>query len=123
MPRSSADDAAYLADMLRYSREVADRVNGATFEQFQHDSDFRLATERRIEIIGEAARHVSDEFKATHSDIPWRAIIAQRHILAHEYGEVIEEKIWRVATQHIPALIEQLQSLVPDPPDEPPAAT
>jgi uncharacterized protein with HEPN domain len=76
----------------------------------------RLATERRIKIIGEAARRVSEDFRNTHPDIPWRPIIAQRNILTHEYGEVIEEKIWRVATRHIHALIEQLEPLVPDPP-------
>jgi len=115
--RPEADDnAAHLADMLRYAREVAERVKSATFDDFLRDSDFRLATERRIEIIGEAARRVSEAFRVNHPEIPWRPIIAQRNILAHEYGEVIEAKIWRVATEHIPALIEQLEPLVPEPP-------
>lgn len=102
--------------MLRYAREVADRVANASYDDYQADADFRLATERRIEIIGEAARQVSTACKQAHPEVPWRAIIAQRHILAHDYGTVIDEKVWRVATQHIPALINQLARLVPDPP-------
>ncbi len=117
MPRDP-DDAAYLADMLHYAHEVRDRVRGATFNHFMQDADFRLATERRIEIIGEAARHVSAALRQRHPEVPWRAIIAQRHILAHEYGEVIDEKVWRVATVHIPALINLLAPLVPAAPDE-----
>jgi uncharacterized protein with HEPN domain len=112
------DDAAPLADMLRYAQEVSRRVRNATFEQFLGNDDFRLATERRIEIIGEAARRVSSGFREEHPDIPWRSIIAQRHILAHEYGEVIESKIWRVATIHIPALVDRLVPLVPPPPSD-----
>ncbi|MEM6552152.1 MAG: HepT-like ribonuclease domain-containing protein [Planctomycetota bacterium] len=117
MPPEPSDNAAYLADMLFYAEQVVSRMTGATFSQFQADDDFRLATERRIELIGEAARHITQDFQDAHPEIPWRPIIAQRHILAHEYGEVIDEKIWRVATQHIPSLIDQLVPLVPDPPE------
>ena len=49
-------------------------------------------------------------------DMLWRKIIAQRHVLAHEYGEVKHESIWLVATVHIPDLIERLEPLVPPPP-------
>jgi uncharacterized protein with HEPN domain len=76
----------------------------------------RAAVERSIEIIGEAARRVSREFQEQHPDIPWQKIIAQRHVLAHEYGEIKHERMWRVATVHIPALILQLKTLVPDRP-------
>jgi uncharacterized protein with HEPN domain len=69
--------------------------------------------ERQIEIIGEAARKVSDPFKAAHPEIPWRKIIAQRHVLAHEYGDVDPRLVWRVASVHIPALHAQLRELLP----------
>ena len=72
----------------------------------------------QIEILGEASRHVSSELQSAHAQIPWRSIQAQRHVLAHEYGEIKHERIWRVATVHIPELIRQLEPLVPSPPDE-----
>lgn len=64
-----------------------------------------------------AARAV-ETFQAAHADIPWRPIQAQRHVLAHDYGEIKHERVWRVATAHIPELIRQLEPLVPSPPDE-----
>ena len=73
--------------------------------------------ERAIEIIGEAARLVSPSFKIQHAEIPWQQIVSQRNVLAHEYGEISQERIWRVATLRIPELIGQLDSLLP------PAAT
>jgi uncharacterized protein with HEPN domain len=69
--------------------------------------------ERKLEIVGEAARKVSDQFQTLHPEIPWRGIVSQRHFLAHEYGEVRQEKLWRVATQRIPELIAMLAPLVP----------
>ncbi len=113
MPRE-ARDAASLWDMLTYVRRVAERVRGKTLEDYLADEDFRLAIERRIEIIGESARRVSAGFQAEHPEIPWRAVMAQRHILAHDYDELIDAKVWDVATIHIPGLIAQLERLVPE---------
>ena len=57
-------------------------------------------------------------FQSAHPDIPWPKIVAMRHILAHEYGEVKQEVVFRIATAHIPELIGQLEPLVPPPPAE-----
>lgn len=70
--------------------------------------------------------HVSKEFQDVHPDIPWRPIQAQRHVLAHEYGEIKHDRLWRVAVVHIPALIGMPTPLVPELPqgtDEPPTQT
>jgi uncharacterized protein with HEPN domain len=106
-------DAACLLDMLQHARGVVRAVRGRTFAEYAADEDLRLAIERRIEIIGEAANRVSQEFREAHSDIPWRKIIAQRNVLAHEYGEVQDEILWRVATVSIPELITLLEPLIP----------
>jgi uncharacterized protein with HEPN domain len=109
-------DAGRLWDMLTYAREIVETLRGRTFEAYVGDKNLRLATERRIEIIGEAARHVSAAFQAAHPAIPWPKIVALRHILAHEYGEVKQEIVFRIATVHIPELIALLEPMVPTPP-------
>jgi len=110
-------DPAFLWDMLDAGRTIVNMTASVTFEQYLADRKLQLAVERAIEIIGEAARRVSESFKAAHPEIPWPPIIAQRHILAHEYGEIQQDRIWRVAKTHVPALITQLEPLVPGPPD------
>lgn len=110
-------DAALLWDMLQASSEIAQFVQGVTYARFQSDKMLRYAVEREILIIGEAAKKVSATFKDSCPQIPWAAIVGQRNILAHEYGEVLVERIWRVATIFVPELIELLTPLVPQPPE------
>ena len=80
-----------------------------------------LLVERRVDIIGEAARGVSDAFQVVHAEIPWRRIMSQRHVLAHDYGDIEDDKLWRVATVYVPELIRLLESLIPPPPLLPPS--
>ncbi|MGE5612070.1 MAG: DUF86 domain-containing protein [Bacillota bacterium] len=111
-------DAAYLWDMLDAAKTVRSMIEGVAFDGYVRNRMLRLAVERAIEIIGEAACHVSPGFRQSHPDILWRGIMAQRHVLAHEYGDIDHELIWRVATVHIPDLIAKLEPLVPLPPNE-----
>jgi uncharacterized protein with HEPN domain len=64
-------------------------------------------------ILGEAAHHVSDSFSSAHPEIPWSGIVGQRNVLAHEYGEVNPERLWRVARERLPELIGILEGLAP----------
>jgi len=111
-------DASRLYDMLAYAREIVETLTGVAFVVYLKDKNLRLATERRIEIIGQAAHAVSRAFQDAHPEIPWRVVIAQRNVLAHEYGEIKDEIIFRNATTHVPRLIEMLRPLVPPEPPE-----
>lgn len=107
-------DKSFLWDMLKYSRRVSILTGRVRFEEYQQDWVLQMSMERAMEIIGEAARRVSPEFRSAHREIPWSLIIGQRNILAHEYGEIRSERIWETATKHVPALIESLNRLVPE---------
>jgi uncharacterized protein with HEPN domain len=109
-------DKVYLWDMLKAAKGVESSLQGLTFAQYAADENLRLATERRIEIIGEAARRLSPELKELHPEIPWRLIVDQRNVLIHAYDEIENERIWALAQQDIPRLLEQLAELMP--PDE-----
>ena len=105
-------DAAYLWDMLQAARDISDFVAGVSFEQFSRDNKTRFAVERQLLAIGEAANHVSAPFQKEHPEIPWRQVVAQRNVLAHEYGEILVERIWLVAKDSAPQLVEVLQRLL-----------
>ncbi|MEK7331140.1 MAG: HepT-like ribonuclease domain-containing protein [Candidatus Eisenbacteria bacterium] len=51
-----------------------------------------------------------------HPEFPWHQRIAQRNMLAHEYGDIRHEMIWRVVSERIPELLTILERLVPPPP-------
>lgn len=105
-------DPVHLWDMLNAAQGVVSSLAGQTLAAYRKNEDLRLATERRIEIIGEAARRVSAEFKAAHPEVPWRLIVDQRNVLIHAYDEIDEERIWKLVKQEIPRLIEQLEELI-----------
>ncbi len=116
--RPDEKDAAYLWDMLQSAKTVHEFTAGVTFHHYQQDKKLKLAVERSIEIIGEAAARVSKEFRDAHPEIAWKGIIGQRNVLVHEYGEIRHERIWAVVTQRIPELITILDRLIPTPPTE-----
>lgn len=111
-------DSAYLWDMLDAARAVQEFISSAEFGQYLQDRKLRMAVERGVEIIGEAARRVSDGFRGAHPESPWKKIIGQRNILAHEYGEVRHERMWVLATAAIPDRIRKFTPLVPPLPSD-----
>jgi uncharacterized protein with HEPN domain len=70
-----------------------------------------------LQIIGEAARRVSEETKRELPQIDWIGIIGMRHRLVHDYRQVRIDIVWHILRQEVPQLIQQLEQIVP--PDEP----
>lgn len=108
-----ARDTALLWDMLEAARTIRSMTANVDLNEYLADRKLQLAVERAVEIIGEAARRVSEGFKAAHPGIPWRGIVAQRTVLAHDYGEVLQDRMWMLAIKNVPTLIEQLTPLAP----------
>jgi uncharacterized protein with HEPN domain len=106
-------EASYLWDMREASKIIGDFLEGVKYDRFTKDKMLQSAVERQMEIIGEAARRISAEFKQEHPEIPWRNIIGLRNILVHEYGEVRIDRIWLIATTSVQELINLLDPLVP----------
>jgi uncharacterized protein with HEPN domain len=109
-------DEAHLLDMLLAARKVCEFTEGVDEHRFRTDEVLQNATLRLIQIIGEAARKISAEFKQSHPEIPWHEIIGMRHMLVHEYFRIIPEKVWEVVERDLPPLIRTIEPLVP--PDE-----
>lgn len=112
-------DAAYLWDMLDSARTVRKITTDATLDQYLRNRTLQLAVERAVEIIGEAASRISQGFREAHNEIPWQSIIGQRNVLAHEYGDIKQDRMWYLAATHIPELISRLERLLPPAPPEP----
>lgn len=115
--RPDQRDIAYLWDMLEGAREATAFARGLTLAEYSANRMVKLAVERAIQIVGEAANRVSPGFRDEHSEIPWRKIVAQRNVLVHEYGDIEDALVWDLLQHHLPGLIEHLETLVPPPPD------
>ena len=111
--RPEKDDRAYIADMLTFAQEVVDNFTlGVTRETYGEAVQIRRSVERSVELIGEAAKHVSAAFREAHADIPWRKIIGQRNVLVHEYGDVDDDLIWNLVVIELPPLVEKLRRIL-----------
>jgi uncharacterized protein with HEPN domain len=110
-------DDAHLLDMLLASQKIMAFTHGKGRDEFDSDEILQQAIMRLVQIIGEAARKVSPEFKQDHSHIPWTDIVGMRHRLVHEYFRIVPELVWQVVDKDIPALVGLIEPLVP--PDEP----
>ena len=104
-------DAALLLDMLSYAEEASQIVKGLTYERYVADRIRVLALERALELVGEAARHVSQERKNSIGNVPWKQINGQRDALAQMYGEIDHFQLYRTASEDIPRLIVVLRKV------------
>ena len=105
------DDKTYLthiADAL--NRIVAFTAEGR--RSFMEDTKTQDAVVRNFEIIGEASKLVSSNFKKRHADIPWREMAGTRDRLIHEYFGVSLAMVWQIVEQEVPKLRRQIASLL-----------
>ena len=112
--RPEERDAAYLWDMLQAARDAAAIVSGITREGFRSDRMRMLALERSMELIGEAARRVSEALRKEHPQLPWKEMIGLRNILAHDYGRIDHDRLYATAVKEMPPLIAELETLHTD---------
>jgi len=92
--RSNLVDEARLMHMLDAISEIQSYVKDTDIDEFINNSMKKFATVKQLEIIGEAANHISEEMKIKHPEIKWREIIGLRNILIHEYFGVDEYVVW-----------------------------
>ena len=105
-------DLTYVLDILNAARLVQTFVIGVDKATFMQDLMRQSAVLRQLEVMGEAAKHVSPSFKAAYPNIPWRQIAGMRDILIHAYNRVDLEIVWTATQVSIPQVIPQLEALV-----------
>lgn len=107
------ETGAHLWDAAEAARLVNEFARGKTEADFISDLVVRSATERQLEILGEALNRLRRDDADTAARVPdLDRIVGMRNILAHEYGDIDYEIVWRAATTGAPALIPILDELV-----------
>jgi uncharacterized protein with HEPN domain len=111
MPR----DVAYLLDILEAAKLAAAYLSASSKEEFLKDTQCQDAVIRRLEIIGEAARRISQETRLRLPQLPWSAMVNMRNLMIHEYDHVDLYVVWDTVQNHLPELINSIAPLVPPP--------
>ena len=103
------DQLGRLRDILEAARLISAYVEDTTETDFHADKQKQDAVIRRIEIIGEAAAHLTDETRKAISKLSFRKMRGMRNIVAHDYANVDLKIVWEVATVHVPEICAVLE--------------
>lgn len=106
------DNKIYLEDIISSIKKIEKYINDISFEEFYDNEMIVDAVVRNLEIIGEAARYLEDDFKETNSHIPWRNMIGLRNIMIHEYFGIDLNIIWKIVTDDIPKTKPEILKLI-----------
>ena len=106
------DDTIRVRHMLHAANEALSFVRGKARGDLDHDRQLVLSLIRLIEVIGEAAAQVTEEFQAVHPEIPWAVIVGLRNRLIHAYFDVDLDRVWDTAKDDLPKLVEQLDKVL-----------
>lgn len=103
------DISDYLDDIRNAIEEIGEFIQGMTFEEFKKDKKTLNAVIRSLEVLGEATKHIPDEFRRKHSDIPWSRMAGMRDVLIHDYMGVDLKTVWKVAVERLPEVYTLLR--------------
>jgi uncharacterized protein with HEPN domain len=104
----------YLEDIQSSCGKILHYTDGMNMEDFLHDDRTYDAVVRNLEIIGEAAKNLNEEFRKKNPQIEWRALMSFRNIMAHEYFGIKDEILWDVIQNKIPTLANNIQMMIDD---------
>ncbi|MFH0860746.1 MAG: DUF86 domain-containing protein [Candidatus Altiarchaeota archaeon] len=106
------DNRLYLQDILESIKAIDDYTKDLSEGDFKKDMKVQDAVARRIEIIGEAVKNISDDLKSENSEVPWKDIAGMRDIIAHAYFGVNIKRIWNVLENELPRLKDQISAVL-----------
>lgn len=105
-------DQSYVLDILKAMQLIQEFIKDTDKSAFERDLKTQSAVIRQLEIIGEATKRLSDEFRDKHPDIPWRKMAGMRDILIHAYDHVDVQEVWNASMITIPELIPKIETLL-----------
>jgi len=106
------NDLVYLEHVMDAIGKIEEYITGIDEAKFKSTSLIQDGVIRQIEIIGEALRNVSREFRENYSYLPWDDAIGMRDKLIHDYMGVDLEKVWETATLDIPRLKDWVGQII-----------
>ena len=106
------DNTVYLRHILDAIEIIEDYTKGMSENDFLSNSMAHDAVVRQIEIIGEAARNISDEFQEKHSSLPWGKMTGIRNKVIHEYFNINYAIVWDTVQDDLPLLKKSVKKIL-----------
>lgn len=101
-----------LQDIFNAIEDIFCFTEGMDYDAFKTDKKTINAVIRSLEVIGEAAKLVPDDFRKEHPTIPWSKMAGMRDVLIHDYMGVDIKTVWKVVEDRLPELSTRIKSLL-----------
>jgi len=101
----------YLKDILEAIEKINNYTKSLSFEEFSQNTMIVDAVIRNFEIIGEATKHIPEEIRKFHSEIPWKEMAGMRDKMIHEYFGVDLEIVWKTIKIRLPQILPLLEQV------------
>jgi len=105
------EDLPYIEHISDAINDIQESVKDISKEKFLRNKDVKDANIRRLEIIGEAAKNLSDKLRQKYKDVGWNKIIGTRDKVIHGYFGVDLEIIWGIIKNDLPKLKKQIEKI------------
>lgn len=109
---SRRDPMVAVQQMRDHGREAMALTDGRHRADLDLDRMLALSLTRLMEILGEAARRVPDDFRERYPHVPWRQTTDLRNVLIHDYDNVDFDVLWQIIRERLPPLVLQLQDII-----------
>ena len=107
--REKARDKGRLEDIIEYSTNVSNLIEGYSLEALIADKRTYYSVMKNIEVVGEAAYMLTKAFKKSHPEIPWKVVQGMRHVLVHDYANVVSATLYDTAVNDMLPLRQQVE--------------
>jgi uncharacterized protein with HEPN domain len=104
-------NSLYIDHILSSIKKIQEYISDMDLSTFLNDQKTQDAVVRQFEIIGEATKRISADYRDKHSEIPWADMAGMRDVLIHDYIDVNLEIVWKTATEDIPEIKEAISKL------------
>lgn len=108
---SERSDRELLADIGESIQRISNYLAGFDYDSFLQDTKTQDAVIRNLEVLGEASKKLSEEFRTSHARVPWKNMAGARDRLIHHYFGVNLDVVWQIASVELPKVIEQLPDI------------
>ena len=109
---SSHKNTPYLKHILEAISDTEHSIRNLSKRDFEENKDVKDATIRRIEVIGEAVKNISNDFKTKHPEVEWKKIAGSRDVMIHAYFNVDLGVVWNITKDDLPKLRQQIQKIL-----------
>jgi len=106
------DNLVYIKDMFGATEQILEYCDELDYLKFVNTKMIQDAVIRNLEILGEAANKLSDDFVHDHPDLPVKQARGMRNLLVHQYDYVNVDEVWKVIEKDLPPLQEVLKKIL-----------